>query len=134
METDLQKMLFDKFNITEISEKQPACLCSCKFLLANSCIESFAVGVASLLPCFWMYREVGLEIFNKSVKDNAFYEWTETYASPEFETETNLLIDIVNKISESQNNEILNKMRDAFITACRLELQFWNASYNLESW
>ena len=48
--------------------------------------ESYPVVLAALLPCFWIYAEVGKDIVSKSVPNNPYQAWIDTYAGEEFHT------------------------------------------------
>jgi len=92
--------------------------------------EPVEVGVAAVLPCFWIYREVGLFIAKQSKKINTYACWIETYASEDFSVVVDEAIDIFDVLAQKTANEIRNKMIDAFYKSSCLEWHFWNDSYD----
>ena len=47
-------------------------------LLSTVALGSSPEAVAALLPCFWIYREVGIEIFSRSqdgLASNPYARW-----------------------------------------------------------
>src|SRR5699024_12370782 len=41
-------------------------------------------GVAGVLPCFWLYAEIGLELTRANHDAHPFKAWLDTYADEEF--------------------------------------------------
>ena len=117
------------FNFKETGLITPATLSYTNFLLSNCLQESSEISVAAILPCFWVYREVGNYIAKKTEKMNPYSRWIATYVSEEFSTSVNELIAIFDIFGERTTNEIRDKMLDVFYKSVCLELHFWNDSY-----
>lgn len=118
------------FDFKETDHLSPATLSYTSYLLATCSLESVEVGIASVLPCFWVYREVGMHIAKYSAKQNPYARWIETYASTEFNDAVNEVINIFDQLSLTASNNIRNKMVDAFYKSACLEWHFWNDAYN----
>ena len=103
------------------------------YLVSTANIESVEVAIASILPCFWIYNELG-KYFQKNamVKDNPYQKWIETYSDEEFSKSTEYLINIIDSLYEKATKEIKEKMIKYFNTAFIFEYKFWNDAYNLE--
>ena len=115
-------------------QKSPTCLFYTS-LLKSSVMESLAVECAAILPCFWIYREVGKEIVKSAkMEGNPYARWISTYADETFEKSTDLAIDICNRMAEQSSHEEQRRMTEFFLNAARLELRFWDSAYNLENW
>lgn len=107
----------------------PATLSYTAFLLKHCLHESFEVGVAAILPCFWIYHEIGLYILQNTVKNNRYERWIETYASDSFKKTVDEVIEIFDKLAENASGEAKEKMQKAFYTGACLEWHFWNDAH-----
>lgn len=115
-------------------QKSPTCLFYTS-LLKSSVMEDLAVECAAVLPCFWIYREVGKEIAGRAkLEGNPYAIWISTYADETFEKSTDLAIDICNRMAEQSSPEVQRRMTQFFLNASRLELRFWDSAYKLENW
>lgn len=108
----------------------PATLSYTSFLLNICANEPVEVGVAAVLPCFWVYREVGLFIAKSSAPNNQYARWTQTYASDSFGAAVDKAINIFNTLGANASYSIRQKMLDAFYKSACLEWHFWNDAYN----
>ncbi|MBT5934808.1 thiaminase II [Sulfurimonas sp.] len=98
--------------------------------------ESVEVGVAAVLPCFTIYKEVGDFILkNQKNKDsNPYQAWIATYASDEFALAVQQAIDIVDTYAQTASPQSLAKMEEVFIKTSKLEWMFWDSAYKQEAW
>lgn len=108
-------------------------------LLYNSYESAKGLGpveieAASILPCFWVYLNVGKHILETSPHDNPYSLWIETYADKDFERSTQRAIEICDELALNSSDEIRLKMTEAFVMATRMEWMFWDSAYNLEKW
>jgi thiaminase/transcriptional activator TenA len=118
------------FNFQETGLFTPATLSYTSYLLQVCSIEPVEVAVAAILPCFWVYREVGLDIAKGAAHHNPFARWIETYAGDDFGSSVNEAIDIFDALSTKTTAAIKSKMLDAFYKSTCLEWHFWNDAYN----
>lgn len=118
------------FGFKETGLVSPATLSYTSYLLRICAMEPVEVAVAAVLPCFWVYREVGLFIAKQSNSSNPYARWIETYASADFSKSVDEAISIFDDLSEKTTEDIRQKMLDAFYKSTCLEWHFWNDSYN----
>lgn len=104
------------------------------FLISMAYSESYPVVLASLLPCFWIYAQVGKDIFEKSVANNPYQAWVDTYAGEDFHQVVQQVINVVDKVAATCDEYTLNKMRQAYTMAAKLEWLFWDSAYKIEQW
>lgn len=97
---------------------------------------SVEVGLAAVLPCFSIYKEVGDYVLaNQSNKsDNIYQSWIDTYAGEEFGVTVDKAIAITNKYAKTASVETLELMEEVFIKTSKLEWMFWDSAYHEESW
>ncbi len=117
-------------------EPSPACELYNSYLARIVNSESVEVGVAAVLPCFTIYKEVGDFILkNQENKDsNPYQAWIATYASDEFALAVQQAIDIVDAYALTASPESLAKMEEVFIKTSKLEWMFWDSAYKQEAW
>ena len=129
-EQEVVHQFFQKeFNFKETGLITPATLSYTSYMLRACLNESVEVALAALLPCFWVYREVGLFIAKHTEKDNPYFRWIETYSSEGFCATVDEAIDIFDAMAANTTEVIREKMLDAFYKSTCLEWHFWNDSY-----
>ncbi|EZQ01519.1 MULTISPECIES: thiaminase II [Acidianus] len=105
-------------------------------LLYTSYISSIAYsrpfyeGLASVLPCYWIYMEVGKELLKRGSPNPLYKRWIETYGGEEYEKGVRAVLEIVNsfKLTEEQKSAVKRHFR---ITSM-FEYMFWDSAYKLE--
>lgn len=111
--------------------RTPALFACRHFLLSTAVLEPMEVGFASIIPCDWIYREVGRRLQKTSAKNNPYAVWIDYYAQSDDNVE---MTRIVNNLARRASRATRRKMLDAFRNACALELQFWDDAYALKRW
>ncbi|MCW6507124.1 TenA family protein [Lichenifustis flavocetrariae] len=138
VERDLHDRYFRQFglNAEQVTqtEMSPTCHHYCAFLLATAFREPLPVLLAALLPCFWIYREVGRHIFGSAAPDNPYRAWIDTYASPEFATAVDRMIEATDLLAAPASAAIRESMDRVFTRAVQFEWMFWDSAYRLEQW
>ena len=92
--------------------------------------------VAAVLPCYWIYGEVGRRLYKKRPRKPKIYrEWIETYASESFWKPVREQIQLTDRLgaaaSAGEKKRITN---EHFVLSSRYEFMFWEQAYRLESW
>lgn len=112
----------------------PVCHHYTSFLLASGFREPLPVHLAALLPCFWVYREVGRHIFASAAPDNPYRAWIDTYAGEDFAVAVDAMIATADAVAGSASPPTLDAMHSAFSRAMQLEWMFWDSAYRLADW
>ena len=118
------------FNLKKTGLLSPATLSYTSYLLQICSNEAVEISIAAILPCFWIYREVGLSIANNTSPSNPYNRWIETYSDKEFNQSVEQAIKIFNELGNNTTRETQLKMIDAFYKSTVLEWHFWNDAYN----
>lgn len=134
IERQLHQTFFQEFHLSSSAQRQPACFHYGNFLLACCSLQPFAVGLAAILPCFWVYHQVGSAILRKTGSANPYELWIETYNDPHYVQTVEKMIDLTEQSAAISTQSDQETMRTAFILSTQLELQFWEAAYRLEKW
>ncbi len=128
-EMTLHQHFFDQWGIVSTGEKSLSCLAYTQFLVATASQASFAEAMAALLPCFWIYREVGYHVRKNSVNNNPYQRWIDTYSDEVFHLGVEKAIALLNKSAEKVSEHELERMKVLFRMSTKLELSFWNDAY-----
>ncbi|MBA3662037.1 MAG: TenA family protein [Gammaproteobacteria bacterium] len=120
--------------LTVNMEQSPACFMYTNYLLKMASTAAVEEAVASLLPCFWVYREVGKKISQTKSSNNPYESWIELYSGEAFDTSVKLAIEVTNALSEGAPKKLKEKMLFAFLRSTQLEWLFWESAYQQEQW
>lgn len=104
-----------------------------QFLINTTTRKKFEYGLASVVPCSLIYNKVGIYLINNTTEENKYKNWISQYASKAFTKETKKIVQIMDFIAESSDNDIKEKMIDYFIKSAKLELKFWDDAYHLRT-
>lgn len=135
VEKALHEFYFLDFGIVNEGSIQPACHHYIHFLKSTAAFEGAEIAMAATLPCFWIYKNVGDHIIaNHRPADNPYQKWVQTYGGEDFALAVTNAIAICDRAAENATAPTRKKMTEAFITASRMEYEFWNAAYELKTW
>ncbi|AFM02677.1 putative transcription activator [Bernardetia litoralis DSM 6794] len=119
-----------------IDTPSPSCDFYTSFLASKIYMQPIEVGLAAVLPCFTIYKQIGDYILenqtNKS--DNPYQNWINTYGGDDFANSVNQAIEITNRYAQTASKEIVEEMNSAFEKSSKLEWMFWDSAYKKESW
>lgn len=91
--------------------------------------------VAAVLPCYWIYGEIGRRLYrNRPRKPKIYRQWIETYASEAFWQPVREQIQLMDRLGARANSSEKQLMTAHFILSSRYEFMFWEQAYRLESW
>lgn len=116
------------------AEKTPTCAGYTNFLLATAMAGSYEELVAAVLPCFWIYRHVGLEIAKVAQSNNPYAAWINTYSDQSFGDAVIAVIAITNSAASNTTETGRDAMRRAFNLCSVYEWMFWDSAYKQEQW
>lgn len=112
----------------------PACDHYVAWLTATAYAEPYEVVLGALLPCFWIYAEVGRDIFSRAEADNPYRAWIDTYAGEEFGEAVAAMIAATDEAAEPASPALRARMHAAYAHATRLEYGFWDGAYCDRTW
>ena len=116
------------------AEPSPDCLAYTSFLLATAYHEPWEVLVAALLPCFWIYWDVGKRVAAHAANDNPYRAWIDTYADEAFGEAVRTVIDITDRAAAETTQSVRVRMMTAFIRSTQYEWLFWDGAYQQRGW
>jgi thiaminase/transcriptional activator TenA len=115
-------------------EPSPDCLGYTSFLLATAYQDPWEVLVAALLPCFWIYWDVGNAITRRAAADNPYRAWIDTYADEGFGNAVRTVIGITDQAAAGATPATVARMMTAFIRSTQYEWLFWDSAYQQRGW
>lgn len=95
---------------------------------------SLAQIVSAMLPCYWLYAEIGAKYKDAKPGIEIYHNWIQMYASDWFQDSTQEMIDLLNDLAEDASETEKEKIREQFVIAKEYELAFWEMSYTFETW
>ncbi|MEM6762828.1 MAG: thiaminase II [Pseudomonadota bacterium] len=104
------------------------------FLIATAYGEPYPVVLAAVLPCFWVYAEVGKDIIGRAAPNNPYQAWIDTYAGDEFQDAVRRAIAATDKAAATASPHVRASMHAAYTRSCQLEWMFWDSAYHLKAW
>ncbi len=138
VERALHETFFRQFGIaddvTARAEMASTCFTYTNYLLATAHRSPFEVSVAAVLPCFWIYWEVGKHVRAEAAPSNPYRLWIDTYGDKAFGEAVRNVIAIADGTAASAAPAVLDGMMHAFRRASQLEWMFWDSAYRLETW
>lgn len=121
----------EEFQRTPLS---PTCHHYGHFLQSVAWSSPYAVALAALLPCFWIYAEVGVDLQRRSVANNPYQSWIDTYGGEDFHAHVRAVRATVDRVAAQVDAPTLAAMHSAYTDAARLEWMFWDSAYLLQAW
>jgi thiaminase/transcriptional activator TenA len=138
VERALHEGFFRDFGITPeeaaATEPSPTCAHYTHYLVALAHNAPYEVSVAALLPCFWIYWEVGKHLLRVARPGNPYQAWIDTYADEGFADGVRKVIALSDRIAEGTTPVVRDQMHQAFRRAARLEWMFWDSAWRREAW
>ena len=104
------------------------------YLLAVCATGSYAEAVAAVLPCYWVYRDVGRSLLERSSPDPVYATWIATYASPEFDEVVESVLAATDALGAAVSGPERARCRAHFATTTRYEWMFWDAAHRRLAW
>lgn len=127
----VHKYYLGKFAYKKTNQQTLACLAYNNFLISHAQNASVEVAIAAVVPCFWIYYEVGKHIYSLgNQQHNPYYKWIQAYASQEFEISVRRVIDIMDGFALQASSKVNTEMAKVFALSCQLEWHFWNDAYH----
>jgi thiaminase (transcriptional activator TenA) len=116
------------------AEPAPTNLAYTSYLLATIRGGTYAEGVGAVLPCYWIYWEVGKELLRLGSPDPRYQRWIDTYGGDEFGEVVRDVIAEADAVGSLLSPYERARVRRHFRTTSRYEWMFWDMGYRRETW
>jgi len=138
VERSLHESFFKEFALTEAdvaaTPLAPTNLAYTSYLLAVAYGSPFHEALAALLPCYWIYWEVGKELERAGSADPLYKRWIGTYASEEFGSVVRAVLSATDQVAEGLGPPAREAMKAHFVATSRYEWMFWDMGLRREAW
>ena len=133
-EKALHDMLIDRYGIETKVEPSKVTSDYNAHICEGIATGDLCIALASVLPCMWIYNQVGLHILNHSkLEGNPYKEWILEYGQEEFTTGVNKVLKMVDGWASKTDKQTREKMDYYYLKAALYEYAFWDYGYNADS-
>jgi len=112
----------------------PTNLAYTRYLLSTAYSAPFHEVLAAMLPCYWIYWEVGKELEKQGSPNKLYQRWIDTYAAEEFAGAVREVLGFADQTADRLTHVQRSAMQEHFITTSRYEWMFWDMAYRQEQW
>lgn len=112
---------------TPLPAAEPETVAYLDHLLASSARGEYDVLIAALLPCYWLYHDVGTRLHAFSHPAHPYRSWLDTYADESFAVANARAIGLVSGRAARATPAVRERMYRAFELSSRHEERFFAA-------
>ncbi len=138
IERGLHESIFEEVGITEemveATSMAPTCRAYTSYLLAVAYGRPYAEALAAVLPCYWIYWEVGKVLAKMGSAEPLYQRWIDAYGAESFGETVQAVLDLTNETATKETEETRSAMIRHFVTTSRYEWMFWDMGYRQEKW
>ncbi|ABG05698.1 transcriptional activator, TenA family [Rubrobacter xylanophilus DSM 9941] len=138
VERSLHESFFRDFGITEEEVRRtpmaPTNLAYTSYLLRVASLGDYHEVLGAVLPCYWIYAEVGRALLERGSPDELYARWIDTYGGEEFNELVRAVLELTDRACAGLNPDQRAAATEAFVTTSRYEWMFWNMGWTLEGW
>ncbi len=128
-ESQLHRDWLGSRNISIDASCSPVTLAYVNHLLASTMAEDYVIGAASILPCYWLYEEVGQILVKNNTPENPYHDWISMYSSNDFESGVRMAVKFVERAFEEAGPQARILAAQAYMTSCIYEYEFFNQAH-----
>ncbi|HWB71466.1 MAG TPA: thiaminase II [Egibacteraceae bacterium] len=138
VERSLHESFFAEFGLSphDVADTPmaPTNLAYTSYLLAVAHGGSFPEALGAVLPCYWIYWEVGKALLEHGSPDPLYRRWIDTYGGEEFAAVVRAVLELTDRVGTQLTADQRRAVRERFVTTSRYEWMFWDMGYRRETW
>lgn len=138
VERSLHGELFGEFGIDAgralATEPAPTCLAYTSYLLRVAQGGSFAEGLGAILPCYWLYGEVGRTLLGPGSPNPLYQRWIESYADAGYGAVVEEVLAVVDRVWPGLGSGERTRLLQHARRTSRYEWCFWDMAWRQEQW
>lgn len=116
-------------NRARLGAPSPITMGYTNFLRASAAGEDYVVGAAAILPCYWLYEEVGAVLSSQNHADHPYAEWLSMYGGEEFAADVARSLAEVERAFEAASPAQRVRAAQAYLSACVYEREFFDQAH-----
>lgn len=136
-ELQLHRTTFHELHVTQEElanfEPAPAAYNYVSHMYQAYFTGTIAEAYAAILPCPWLYQEIGVQLRHAVPNVQLYAEWIALYSSPEMAAMIETQKAMMNRFASMPGNDV-NTLHNHFKRSCYYEWQFWEMSWTLQHW
>jgi thiaminase/transcriptional activator TenA len=138
VERQLHESFFSDFGLSEAevaaTPMAPTNLAYTSYLLAVAYGGSFPQALGALLPCYWIYWEVGKQLLERGSPDALYHRWIATYGGEDYGAIVQAVLALTDRVGENLSTSERGGVIRHFQTTARYEWMFWDMGNRQEQW
>lgn len=138
VERQLHESFFRELGMSEAEVRStpmaPTNVAYTSYLLAVAHSRPFPEALGAVLPCYWIYWEVGKALLARGSPDPLYRRWIDTYAGDEFAGIVRAVLSIADRIGQSLGAAERAAVGERFVITSRYEWMFWDMGLRKEAW
>lgn len=136
-ELELHRTTFKELGVTmeevESFEPAPAAYNYVSHMYQALYNGTIAEAYAAILPCPWLYQEIGARLREANPNVLLYQQWLDLYGSVEMEQTVEKQKAMMNRFAQMPGNNERDLVAH-FKRSCYYEWQFWEMSWTLQDW
>ncbi len=112
----------------------PTNLAYTSYLLAVAYGGSFLETLGAVLPCYWIYWEVGKALLERGSPNALYQRWIDTYGGEDFGAAVEEVLALTNRVGRDLTDGERERVTGHFVITTRYEWMFWDMGYRQERW
>lgn len=137
-ELSLHENFSKRLGITEEEQQQfkpaPTAYAYTSHMLRAAYTGHLGDIIAAILPCYWLYYEIGEKLQGSTPAEPIYQEWIAAYGGEWFKELVEEQIDNLDQIAEIVTEADRQRMKEHFMISSKYEYMFWDMAYKLEKW
>lgn len=93
--------------------------------------DPLAVLTAAVLPCYWLYRDVGLALLPTAPDTDPYASWIATYAGAPYGQAVDEMLAVAERALADADPAVRRRAAQAFWRSARYEWLFWEQAWHL---
>ena len=103
-------------------------------LLATVERGTFAEGLAAMLPCYWIYWEVGKELVKRGSRNREYQLWIDQYAGEDYGRNVREVLAMMDAMGPEMTPAGRVRCLALYERGARYEWMFWDMAWRKEQW
>ncbi len=116
------------------TERAPVTQAYTRHLLAVAQSGTLTEIAAAVLPCYWIYWEVGKRLSSSPPADPLYAEWIQAYSSEGFGAHVQQQLALIDRLEQEVAFLERERAQGHFVQSSRYEYLFWEQAYRQEGW
>jgi thiaminase/transcriptional activator TenA len=118
----------------EATPTTPTTTAYTSYLLRVAGTGTFEETIGAILPCYWIYWEVGKRLIVRGSPNALYQRWIDAYASEQFASAVQRVLDAADRSMADLPAGRLALIRRHSQMPSRYEWMFWDAAFRQETW